>query len=62
MENLRTLSGIKLDDDRLEEVIDAYRPILNEIEKLRTFNLKSTYPAVHFSPLSAYAEEDKNNE
>ncbi|AJY51622.1 hypothetical protein KO116_03151 [Halomonas sp. KO116] len=62
MDTVRTLAGIQLDDERLEHVINAYRPILNEIEKLRTLNLNSTYPAVHFSPLAAYSAEDKNNE
>jgi hypothetical protein len=39
--------------------VEAYRPILGEIEKLRTLDLKTTYPAVHFDPSTAYAKGEK---
>ncbi|AFP30960.1 MULTISPECIES: hypothetical protein [Marinobacter] len=56
MKTLPHIFGIALDDERLAQIVEAYRPILGEIEKLRTLDLKATYPAVHFNPSTAYAK------
>ncbi|WP_340110325.1 hypothetical protein [Pikeienuella sp. HZG-20] len=48
---LRRLSGLTLDDERFQELIERYRPILSEIEKLRALELKDTHPAVVFDPV-----------
>ncbi len=47
---LRRLSGLTLDDERFGELIERYRPILSEIEKLRMLDLKDIHPAVVFNP------------
>jgi hypothetical protein len=54
MDLLREISGLPFGDDRLAELLTKYRPILREIEKLRTLELKDTYPAVRFDPELAY--------
>lgn len=59
MDTLPHIFGITLDDERLVQVVEAYRPILGEIEKLRTLDFKTTYPAVHFDPSTAYAKGEK---
>lgn len=49
-ELLRELSGLPLNDERFQELVERYRPILSEIEKLRTLDLKDVHPAVLFNP------------
>jgi hypothetical protein len=49
-ELLRELSGLPLNDQRFQELVERYRPILSEIEKLRTLDLRDVHPAVLFNP------------
>lgn len=47
----RVLIGLSLDDARLAEVAAAFEEIRAEIERLRTFDLGETHPAVVFRPI-----------
>jgi len=53
MDNLRRVTGLPFDDDRMEELLEKYGPMLAEIEKLRTLELKHVFPAVRFDPETA---------
>jgi hypothetical protein len=59
MDTLREISGLPFDDERLAELLEQYRPILVEIEKLRSLELKDVHPAVHFDPGTAYRTGSK---
>lgn len=51
---VKKLSGSPLSEERLSEVLCAYQPILAEIAKLRTLELKDIHPAVLFEPTACY--------
>ncbi len=51
---VQQLSGSPLTAERLQEVLRAYEPILNEITKLRTLDLQNVHPAVLFDPTAPY--------
>ena len=48
------LSGTPLDAQRLQEVLAAYAPILEQIARLRELDLQEVHPAVIFEPTAAY--------
>jgi hypothetical protein len=50
------LLGADYPPDRIEEVVAAYRGILDEIRKLRTLDLTDIHPAVVFDPKAGYPE------
>lgn len=50
------LSGLELPPDRLLAVHEAYRPILEEIRRLRELELQAIHPAVIFEPTAVYRE------
>jgi hypothetical protein len=50
------LSGLSLDPARLLAVHEAYRPILDEIRKLRELDVQAIHPAVIFDPAAVYRE------
>ena len=52
--------GISLGPERVEENLNAYADILQEIAKLRTLDLSDVHPAVIFSPI--VVSKDKDNE
>jgi hypothetical protein len=52
--------GISLRPERVEENLNAYADILEEIAKLRTLDLSDVHPAVIFSPI--VVSKDKDNE
>ena len=53
---LRLLSGSPLSPQRLAELLAAYEPILAEIARLRTLDLRDVHPAVIFEPTAVYRE------
>ncbi len=48
--------GVEFAADRAAHNLDAYRPILAEIRKLRELDLSALHPAVIFDPVRAYAQ------
>jgi hypothetical protein len=54
MDTMREISGLPFDDGRFAELVEKYRPILREIEKLRSLELKDVHPVIHFDPTVAY--------
>jgi hypothetical protein len=48
------LTGTPLDAQRLQEVLAAFAPILEEIARLRELDLRDVHPAVIFEPTAAY--------
>ncbi len=53
---LRELLGVPFTDERMEELIKAYGPVLAEIRKLRALDLSEIHPAVLFDPTVRYRE------
>jgi hypothetical protein len=53
----RDILGLNLPPERLSEVLQAYRSVLEEIEKLRQLDLTDIHPAVIFEPTAAYRRE-----
>jgi len=51
---LAQLSGTPLDSHRLQAVLAAYAPILEEIARLRTLDLRDVHPAVIYEPTAPY--------
>lgn len=51
---LAHLSGTPLDSERLQAVLAAYAPILEEIARLRTLDLREVHPAVIYDPTAPY--------
>ncbi len=51
---LAQLSGTPLDSERLQAVLTAYAPILDEIARLRTLDLRDVHPAVIYEPTAPY--------
>lgn len=49
--------GLPFDQARIEYLEAKYRPILDEIRKLRQVELKEIYPAVFFDPTIAYRSD-----
>ena len=50
--------GISLKPERVEENLNAYADILQEIAKLRTLDLSDVHPAVIFSPIVVTKDKD----
>lgn len=57
MEKMREVLGLGFDDQRMEAIMELYRPILYEIAKLRDLDLKDMYPATHFDPTTHYHQK-----
>ena len=51
---LAQLSGTPLDSERLQTVLAAYAPILEEIARLRALDLRDVHPAVIYEPTAPY--------
>jgi hypothetical protein len=49
--------GLPFDTKRIRYLEDKYRPILDQIRKLREIELKDVYPAVFFDPMRPYKED-----
>ena len=49
--------GLDLPADRLNEVLDSFRSVLEEIRKLRELDLTDIHPCVIFEPTAAYRKE-----
>lgn len=60
MDVLKDLSGLPLSSDRMEELIEKYQPILAEIKKFRTLELKEVHPAVYFDPAAVYVDNGED--
>lgn len=54
IDSIASLAGMSLDDERLQALLAAYAPILEEIAKLRELDLRDVHPAVVFEPTAAY--------
>lgn len=48
------LLGLPLPPERLQEVLEAYAGIVDEIRKLRLLDLTDEHPAVIFEPTAPY--------
>ena len=46
--------GLPFDDERIKYLEDKYRPIFEQLKKLRHIELKDVYPAVFFDPTREY--------
>ncbi len=57
LEQLIEALGIDLRPDRRAAVLAAFKPVAEEIAKLRSLDLTDVHPAVVFSPLPI---DDKN--
>ena len=53
----RDILGLGLPPERLREVLDAFRAVLEEIQKLRQLDLTDLHPAVIFEPTAPYRKE-----
>jgi len=53
----RDVLGIDLPPARLAEVLQAFRGVLEEIQKLRQLDLTDVHPAVIFEPTAIYRKE-----
>ena len=49
--------GVDLPPDRLDEVLDLFRSVLDEIRKLRELDLTDVHPCIIFEPTVAYRKE-----
>jgi hypothetical protein len=47
---IKDILGLDVDVERQEAVLEAYRDVLREIEKLRALDLTDVHPAVVFAP------------
>jgi hypothetical protein len=50
----KDILGIALDAERLNENLEAFRPVLEEIRKLRAIDLTDVHPCVIFEPTIPY--------
>jgi hypothetical protein len=50
----KELFGLPLPAERLQEVLEAYAGIVDEIRKLRSLDLTDEHPAVIFEPTAPY--------
>lgn len=50
----KEILGLALTPERLDEVLAAYRDILEDIRKLRELDLTDVHPAVVFEPTAPY--------
>jgi hypothetical protein len=49
--------GLELPPERLTEVLEAFRGVLEEIRKLRGLDLTDIHPSIIFEPTAAYRKE-----
>lgn len=61
MDLIKDISGLPLPSERMEELIEKYQPILDEIKKLRSLELKDVHPAVYFDPEVAYVTDKETD-
>lgn len=54
LDPFKDLLGVDFTPQRLEQNLEAFRPILGEIRKLRALDLADVHPAVIFEPTAAY--------
>ena len=54
LDPFKDILGVDFDAARLEQNLEAYLPILEEIRKLRTLDLAEVHPAVVFDPAKGY--------
>jgi hypothetical protein len=59
MDPYKDLLGIDLPPERLQEILDAYRNIVEEIHRLRTLDLTQVHPAIVFEPTASYRLDKK---
>jgi hypothetical protein len=50
----KDILGIDLPSQRLEQNLQSFRAILEEIQKLRALNLTEVHPSIIFEPTAAY--------
>ena len=53
----KDILGVDFTPERLEENLEAFKAILEAIEKLRTLDLTEVHPAVVFDPTAGYPDE-----
>jgi hypothetical protein len=54
LELLKEILGTEVPDSRLAEILEAYRAILVEIQKLRGLDLTDVHPAIVYDPRLPY--------
>jgi len=57
LDPFKDLLGVDFTPERLQQNLDSFRPILEEIRKLRALDLANVHPAVIFEPTAAYRRE-----
>lgn len=54
LDPLKDLLGVDFTPERLRHNLESFRPILEEIRKLRALDLADVHPAVIFEPTVPY--------
>jgi putative NADH-flavin reductase len=54
LDPFKDLLGVDFTPERLQQNLDSFKPILEEIRKLRALDLADVHPAVIFEPTAAY--------
>jgi putative NADH-flavin reductase len=57
LDPFKDILGVDFTPERLDQNLDAFRAILEEIRKLRALDLTDIHPAVIFEPTAAYRQE-----
>jgi hypothetical protein len=57
LDPFKDLLGVDFTPERLQQNLDSFRPILEQIRKLRALDLANVHPAVIFEPTAAYRRE-----
>ncbi len=54
LDPFKDLLGIDFTPERLQQNLESFRPVLDEIRKLRALDLADVHPAVIFEPTAPY--------
>ena len=54
LDPFKDLLGVEFTPERLRQNLESFRPVLDEIRKLRALDLADVHPAVIFEPTVPY--------
>jgi len=54
LDPFKDLLGVDFTPERLQQNLESFRPVLDEIRKLRALDLADVHPAVIFEPTAPY--------
>jgi putative NADH-flavin reductase len=54
LDPFKDLLGVDFTPERLRQNLESFRPVLDEIRKLRALDLADVHPAVIFEPTAPY--------